>query len=323
MVGGGWPVVVKKDEFKVGDQVIYFEIDCWVPQTIAPFLCKEPVQEYGGVKGARLRTVKLRGQISQGLVLPLHPTLPADYKAHDDTDLTELLGVQKWEPPVQVQFIGTIPGNPFPSWIPKTDQERVQNLTSVVLACGPYHNTAFEVSVKLDGSSCTVYYNPDVTPTLGVCSRNLDLAHDDTNIFWIVAKKCNLHEALTVVGRPLALQGELIGPKINGNIDKMTDYGFYLFDIFDIAAQKYLLPAERMAVVDQLRGAGATLKHVPILEQAMCLSKFSTVGEILEYAEGPSLNHAVKREGLVFKAIDSDFSFKAVANSYLLKHAHA
>ena len=69
----GWWVVGKKDEFKVNDLVVYFEIDSWIPHEIAPFLSKgkEP-REYNGIKGERLKTIKLKGSLSQGLILPLN-----------------------------------------------------------------------------------------------------------------------------------------------------------------------------------------------------------------------------------------------------------
>jgi RNA ligase (TIGR02306 family) len=71
-VVGGWKVVVKKGEFLVGESALYLEIDSWVPHELAPFLTKgDEAKEFEGVKGNRLRTVKLRGQISQGLLLPL------------------------------------------------------------------------------------------------------------------------------------------------------------------------------------------------------------------------------------------------------------
>jgi RNA ligase (TIGR02306 family) len=72
---GGWSVVIKKGEFKVGQLAVYCEIDSWIPTELAPFLSKgkEP-REFEGIKGERLKTVKLRGQLSQGLLLPLEPT---------------------------------------------------------------------------------------------------------------------------------------------------------------------------------------------------------------------------------------------------------
>lgn len=129
----GWQVVVRKGEFQPGDKVIYLEIDSWVPTEIAPFLSKghEP-RVYEGVKGERLRTVKLRQEISQGLILPaetVNPDLVTDWT--DGTDLTEILGVLKWEPPISAQLAGQVEGN-FPSFIRKTDQERCIEGNTVV-----------------------------------------------------------------------------------------------------------------------------------------------------------------------------------------------
>lgn len=138
----GWQVVVKKGDFKAGDPVLYFEVDSWVPHELAPFLSKgnEP-SEYEGAKGERLRTVKLRGEISQGLVLPVREfdgmlfVLPyGETIAHAGNmrpvyvgdDVTEILGVLKWESPINPQLAGQVKGN-FPSFIKKTEQERCQN----------------------------------------------------------------------------------------------------------------------------------------------------------------------------------------------------
>lgn len=133
IVGGGWPVVVKKGEFQVGDLAIYFEIDSWIPHELAPFLSKgkEP-REYNGVKGERLKTVRLRGQLSQGLLLHISLKLNLDFSYHvtaferglqEGDDVTELLGIQKWEAPVPACLAGQVRGN-FPSFLVKTDQER-------------------------------------------------------------------------------------------------------------------------------------------------------------------------------------------------------
>lgn len=125
----GWKAVVKKGDFKVGDLAIYLEVDSWVPYELAPFLSKdkEP-KEYNGVKGERLRTIKLRGQLSQGLLLPIDVAYNEDPPDYDHVflegdDVTELLGIQKWERPVPAQLAGLMKGS-FPSFIPKTDQER-------------------------------------------------------------------------------------------------------------------------------------------------------------------------------------------------------
>ncbi len=316
IVDGGWPVVVKKGEYKVGDVAIYLEIDSWVPHELAPFLSKgqEP-REYNGVKGERLKTVKLRGQVSQGLLLPIDLTFWRDI----GTDLTESLGIQKWEPPIPAQLQGTMKGN-FPHFIPKTDQERCQNLRKNIFET--YKDETYEVTLKLDGSSTTIYNMYD---DFGVCSRNVDLKETEGNSFWKAARDQNIIEPLRELCKEkhcdYALQGELIGEGIQGNPEKIKGQRFYLFDIYSMTEKRYMTPLERYAVLDQLKMLGADIEHVPIIINHFALTEtYSTVDELLEFAEGASLNPQTKREGLVFKSFKSDFTFKAIANSYLLKH---
>jgi RNA ligase (TIGR02306 family) len=315
IVDGGWPVVVKKGEYQVGDIAIYLEIDSWVPHEIAPFLSKgkEP-SEYNGVKGERLKTIKLKRQISQGLLLPIELTSYRDI----GTDLTEVLNIQKWEAPIPTQLQGTAKGM-FPTHIiPKTDQERCQNLVNEIFSL--HKGETYEVTIKLDGSSMTVYYhNGDI----GVCSRNLDLLESETNTFWKVARQNKIIDSLTEYcknkNRNLALQGELIGEGIQGNPENLKGQQFYIFDIFDIDNQRYLKPHERYELTTELSHiVGTVIEHVPVIEKQITTEAFNDVNGILEAAEGNSLNKT-KREGIVFKSHDSDFSFKAISNSYLLK----
>ena len=323
IMNGGWPVVVKKGEYKVGDVAIYLEIDSWVPHELAPFLSKgqEP-REYNGVKGERLKTVKLRGQVSQGLLLPqtildekgLWP-LTGNPVGHD---LTNQLNIQKWEPPIPSQLQGTMRGN-FPHFIPKTDQERCQNLRKDIFET--HKDDVYEVTIKLDGSSMTVYVKDG---EVGVCSRNIDLVETEGNTFWKSAREQNIVDTLLELsaenGEEYAIQGELIGEGIQGNPEKLTGHKFFLFDIYSITAGRYLEVDERYSIIDKLNMNGASIEHVPVIGIMYSVAKvFSTIDELLEFAEGPSLNPQTKREGLVFKSWGSDFSFKAISNSYLLK----
>ena len=324
VVNGGWPVVVKKGEYKVGDVAIYLEIDSWVPHELAPFLSKgqEP-REYNGVKGERLRTIRLRGQVSQGLLLPktildelgLWP-LAGNPVGHD---LTNQLNIQKWEPPIPAQLQGVMKGN-FPNFLPKTDQERCQNLRKEIFET--FLDEIYEVTTKLDGSSMTVYVKDG---EVGVCSRNIDLIETEGNSFWKAAREQNIIEALLEVsaskGEEYSIQGELIGEGIQGNPEKLTGQRFYLFDIYSITEDRYLSPSERYSILDKLNMNGASIEHVPIVNGVMNVTgHFGTIDELLEFAEGQSLNPQTKREGVVFKSHGSDFTFKAIANSYLLKH---
>ena len=319
IVNGGWPVVVKKGEYQVNDLAIYLEIDSWVPHELAPFLSKgqEP-REYNGVKGERLRTIRLRGQISQGLLLPIDEDSPMWYGRFVGDDVTETLGIQKWEPPIPSQLQGMMRGN-FPHFIPKTDQERCQNLRKDIFET--HKDDVYEVTTKLDGSSMTVYVKDG---EVGVCSRNIDLVETEGNTFWKSAREQNIVDTLLELsaenGEEYAIQGELIGEGIQGNPEKLTGHKFFLFDIYSITAGRYLKVDERYSIIDKLNMNGASIEHVPVIGIMYSVAKvFSTIDELLEFAEGPSLNPQTKREGLVFKSWGSDFSFKAISNSYLLK----
>lgn len=125
---GGWQLVTAKaNGFKVGDAVVYLEIDSWVPTEIADFLSKgKPPREFNGVKGERLRTIRLRGQLSQGLILPIPAELSdinLESLDEDGIDVTDRLGIQKWERAIPGSMQGRAKGN-FPTFIFKTDQER-------------------------------------------------------------------------------------------------------------------------------------------------------------------------------------------------------
>ena len=309
---GGWKVVVKKGEFNVGDRAVYCEIDSWIPTELAPFLSKgkEP-RVFEGIRGERLRTVKLRGQLSQGLLLNLDLAIPQTNSFAEGDDVSELLNIVKWEMPMNAQLAGMARGN-FPSLIPKTDQERAQNLKKEITLVAE-SGLQFEITEKLEGSSMTCYL---IDGEFGVCSRNLDLKETEGNSFWQVARRDGIESEMrneTDENWDFAIQGELIGPGIQGNIYKLTQPEFRVFDVYDISNGCYLNPAERRALVQRMG-----LMHVPVI----CVDKDLGVGsvdEILQWAEDISiLNPNVQREGIVFKECNGGMSFKAISNKYLL-----
>ena len=307
----GWKVVDKIGKFAKDSLIIFLEVDSWVPTHIAPLLTKaghEP-REFEGIKGERLRTIKLRGQISQGLLLPIEQVFPEKdsnyYWSMVGEDVTEILGVVKWERPISPQLYGQAKGN-FPSFLRKTDQERVQNIG---IQLQYYVNQTFEVTIKLDGSSCTIFSNGEED---GVCSRNLELKRDENNAFWKIALEYDIHKKIRAYGKNLAVQGELIAPNIQGNYEKVNKPEFYVFGIFDIDKQEYMLPDERQEFCKILN-----IPHIPIIDKSY--EMIDNVDMLLDMAEGNGMNVGVKREGLVFKHNNSEFSFKAISNSYLLK----
>ena len=310
----GWKVVIKKGEFKVGDLAVYLEIDSWVPHELAPFLTKNASipREYNGVKGERLRTVKLRGQVSQGLLLPFTATMAikigagpgALFDDYEGVDVTELLGIQKWEAPVSAQLAGQAKGTFPTSLIPKTDQERIQNCFRDIQKKG---DVTYEVTMKLDGSSMTIFRWEG---ELRVCSRNMELLINEEN-----ADNSFVAMALKIgdkIPNGFAFQGELMGPGTQGNREGFKEHKFFVFDVFNIKEHKYLRPHAR-----QLECKHRGLDHVPVIDNASCPPESVEAG--LTLAEGPSINHKI-REGLVWKCNeDPSFSFKTISNKFLLK----
>lgn len=313
----GWWVVDKKSAHRVGDLVVYCEIDSWIPHELAPFLSKGSVpREYNGVKGERLRTIKLRGAVSQGLLLNLRD--PVVYKAllgsndwYEGQDHTEMLGIQKWEAPIPAQLQGKAAGM-FPSWARKTDQERCQNIWDEI----QQHidkETKFEVTIKLDGSSASYGLSPEGEYV--ACSRNLSLKTDqEDNTFVNVGRKYDLETKLKNLGRPLMISGELCGPGIQKNQEGLKDHQLFVFDIYDPLTMSYLPSSERFGIVNKLG-----LQHVPVIHQWITLRELGiqTLDCLLNLAEGPSLN-SNQREGVAFKSCDGSFSFKAISNKWLL-----
>jgi RNA ligase (TIGR02306 family) len=310
----GWQCIIKKGEFTEGQLCVYFEIDSFLP--IRPefeFLRKSSYKKMGDKEGFRLKTIRLRGQLSQGLALGIKDVFPEDselinregckFPSIVGMDVTEELGILKYEPPIPAQLAGKVKGY-FPSFIRKTDQERVQNIWNKVKDS----KESFEVSIKLDGTSCTYYYNNGV---FGVCSRNLELIEQEGNTLWDIAKACKVEERLREHGKNIALQGEVIGGGIQGNPENIRGQQFYLFDIWDIDNQCYYRPKERWLL-------HFISFHVPVIYQGLTLENFNCLNDLLIFADGKSLNSPM-REGLVFKSNDSDLTFKVISNQYLLE----
>jgi RNA ligase (TIGR02306 family) len=304
----GWKVVVKVGEYKVGDLAVYYEIDSFLP--IRPqfeFLRKSSYKRMGSSEGFRLKTIRLRGQISQGLLTPI-PEGISNPKEGDD--LTEALDIVKYEPPIPAQLAGKIKGT-FPSFIPKTDEIRIQNFESEV-GFSPVGERAY-VTEKLDGTSFTCYFNNGV---FGVCGRNWELSETSDNSLWRMANVLQLKEKMTKHGKNIALQGELIGAGINGNLYGLSDHKLYFFTGYDI-------DKGRRMFFDELEWVlfGLQLQMVPLLEKYgfVIPNEGDIVDYMLKYAEGKSvLNMEVDREGVVVRGLEREFSFKAISNTYLL-----
>ena len=378
----GWDVVVKKGEFQVGDYCVFFEIDSFLPvQTqqfafLAGSACKIDEQN---VERFRLRTRKLRGVVSQGLALPVtmfesvledidtangyHPDsftakvrelLLADLEESRD-GIEQFLHVTKYERPDERNGVSgkcKSAGN-FPITIPKTDEDRVQNIF------GKFSQTmtgvGFRKSLKLDGSSQTIAFfnNPDffvekvddevrewneekqelevveVKPypfqweegQIALCSRNLALKFDPESHFWKAALKDNIPERLkeycVAHNRQLAIQGELMGPGIQGNREGLEDYQFYTFRIWDIDNRCFLDDGDFLTLSSLLG-----LTTVPQGDIVYFFDKFSSIKEALDSADHASIKHKIA-EGDVYKSVSKvngiTVHFKVINNKFLLK----
>lgn len=307
---GGWWVVDSIGKYVVGDLVVYAEPDSFIPSTIAPFLTKPGhyAKTFEGVEGERLRTVSLRKQISQGLLLPLSMLTMVESELFEGLDVSFPLGIVKYEAPAE--FMAADAKGMFPSFIPRTDQERIQNLSSE-LAEWRGENLTWSLSEKCEGSSFTAFIDDG---EFNVCSRNLMLKENADNTFWATANTYDLKNKMTVLGRNIAIQAELLGPGIQGNIYKLSKHMLAVFDIFDIDAKQYMSPVECKAMIEQLG-----LTSVPVLKSAFVLTT-ETVEDLLKMADGQSVMGIVgcKREGVVWKCNERRVSFKAISNAYLL-----
>lgn len=305
----GWKVVVAKNVgHKVGDMVVYCEIDSFLPiKEEFEFLRKSSYKKMSdGTEGFRLRTIKLRGQVSQGLILPLKDLqLPNKDLLEVGMDVTKELGIVKYEPPIPAELSGKVKGL-FPSFLRKTDEERIQNLSN------EYENLKqhkFYVTEKLDGSSATFYSKDGV---FGVCSRNLELLETEGNTFWKVARELKIEEWLTSQDVNYSIQGELIGEGIQGNPYKIKGQTVGFFNAFNIDTQEYLGLEEFEKLVSSMG-----LKIVPILDRDFTLP--DTIDELLSYADEKSvLNSNFDREGVVIRSLDRKISFKVISNKFLL-----
>ena len=302
----GWKCVTKKGEFSAGDPVIYCEIDSFLPiREEFEFLRKSSFKTMGEREGFRLRTVKLRGQISQKGLLIAPSILGRDFEIGED--VTDELGITKYEPPIPACLGGDVVGA-FPAFIAKTDEERVQNLAGDFES---FRDKSFFVSEKLDGSSFTAFLHAG---DFGVCGRNWQLAESDSNSHWQVANRLNLKSRLNKLGRSIAIQAELVGPGIQKNRYGLKQHSIFVFNVFDIDTSTYVSKPEMEELCKEL-----DLKTVPALGQS---SIPETMDQLLASAEGKSvLNSKTEREGLVWvHGSGADrISFKTISNRFLAK----
>jgi RNA ligase (TIGR02306 family) len=321
----GWSVVVKKGEFNIQDRVVFCEVDSLLPEVPRyEFLRKgcyrgaivnEATGEVIQRAGFRVRTIRLRGQISQGLCLPLD-VLPEGVSQEEGADVTEALGIIKYEP-ASMSYCGGIKG-PFPSFLSKTDETRVQVLESVLAR---HRGKTFNITEKVDGTSFSVFVHGE---EFGVCSRNYQV--DDADMSNALCALVNalglegkLREVAKTRGHSIAVQGELLGPGIQKNRYGFAEPTMMIFNVIDLGTGNLLDYGAGQEVLAQLG-----LRSVPQLGQFVLNH---SIDQLVKMSEGASIvNPKIPREGIVLRPLidESDLelgrlSFKVINPSYLLK----
>lgn len=317
----GWQCVVNKGQFQPMDIAVYFEIDSFLPiRDEFEFMRSSSYKKTDIMgEGFRLRTMRFRGQISQGLLLPVSqfPEIPKDADVGDD--VTELLGVRKWEIEERATTGGTVIGT-LPYDIPHTDETRVQEEPELIQA---FTGLEYYISTKMDGSSHSIGIDEN---GFHVTGHNYEYKDDGSSSFYKLVKareyQTKMEDYMKALGmKTLTIQGELCAPGIQQNRLRLTKPEWYVFTIRENGKRVGL---KRMLQVCE----ALDITPVPIEEVGTDLpSKYPTVEALLSRADGEYPNGG-KKEGIVIRPtepvfcplISASLSMKVVSNKYLLKN---
>jgi RNA ligase (TIGR02306 family) len=315
----GWQLIVRKGEFKEEDFGVFFEIDSLLP--IDPryeFLrknCFKKLQD--GSEGFKLRTMRLRGTLSQGLLLPLSsfPELSGMIEGtiNEGDDVSEILKVTKWEPPIPAIMGSSIVRiSTFPPYCPKTDEIRIQAEPGLI---EELKGKSVYITQKVNGTNATfLRYEGEIH----VCTRNNSIKDEGDNVYWKMYRKYGI-DKLFESRDNIAIQGEIVGPGIQKNPMGLNECCLYVFNVFDILGGKYLDYPD--FIVFCLKN---NLTMVPLIKEDM----FNwTMEELLEMAKGKYKTSGKEQEGIVIRPIVEAYSeilkgrlsVKVVNNDYLLK----
>lgn len=345
---GGWKVVVLKNEYKVGDFAVYIEVDSRVPSDREEFA-------FLADRKYKVKTIKLRGQVSQGLLMPISILPKGEYEI--GTDVTEVLGIKKIEEEKghapesdeirlkhyhknltkkkwfkkmmkyewfrKFAFKVLIPKKKkrnFPTWVTKSDSERIQNMTWILK-----DKSKFYVSEKIDGSSTTfTVYKDKGRLKFMVCSRNVvqdspnkECFYKDLgNVYWEMAIKYNIEEKMKKIFKEvgakehITIQGETYGEGIQKNKYNLKGRDLAVFNFY--VDGEYLNPRDMRKLMEKYE-----IPLVPFVSFDYVLP--DTFDELMDFSTGKSQLYDTLREGYVFKSFDGKINFKCVSNEFLLK----
>ncbi len=268
----GWQTIVKKGEFKVGDNIVFVPIDTILPDAPWSAFLKK------GDSPIRLRTIKLRGEYSQGLVLPRSVLPECAQSWHVGADVGGELGIRKFEKEIPACLSGVMRST-FPTFlVSKTDEDNGLSHPAIV---AEVLRRPVSVTQKLDGSSCTIIVENGIVTH--VCSRNMSLEESETNAFWKVARKGNWAGFTGVV------QGELMGPGVQGNQLGLTEPTLYVFQIREEGRWN---PPDKAFMLGYQR-----VPFLGVLENA-------TLEELQRIADEQKLPNGEPAEGVVVRPTD-------------------
>ncbi|MCL2877869.1 MAG: RNA ligase (ATP) [Acidobacteria bacterium] len=303
----GWQCVVKKGEFREGDLGVYFEVDSFLPvEPRYEFLRNSSYRENpDNGQGFRIRTVKLRGQLSQGLILPCSH-FPEFEGFNEGDDVTEKLDVKKWYVP-ETSTSGGVAIGGRPHGIPTSDEIRIQSATDLIerLQGKPYY-----ITTKMDGTSGTVYC---IDGKVGCCSRNKEIEDNENALYWMPVYKYGLREKLAALGKNIILIGEICGPGVQKNKLRLPGAEWYVFDVIDEDSGGYVSYDKMCEICAALEVA-----VVPLEERGEHFAY--SLETLLEKAKG-KYQSGLDKEGIVVRDVDrpKSISFKVLNNDALLK----
>ena len=300
----GYQTVIKKGEFRPGDRCVWHE-----PDTV---VAEKPEYEFLRKQGFRLKVSRFKGQVSQGLALPLTVLPAADFAVGQD--VTEQTGIRKYEKPLSPNLVG-VAKRAFPSWMPKTDEP---NLRSFPAALDEFIGRECVITQKVDGTSGTFYLRGG---EFGVCTRNLELLDDPASMFWRVAREHRLSEALATLGSDFALQGEVHGEGIQGNHLGVKGVSFAAFNLFDITNHVY---ANHVVLEEFCQTTGLPMvRTVWRGEFRFSLPELVQLASAQDYAPGQPAEGIVTRPVVEARSriLESGrLSAKVISERYALKH---